>query len=59
LRLADPSSVYAEDLRTTFSVKISIFPLDDVGVGVTPAAHFIVIADPLMVNVVGIYPVEP
>ena len=42
-----------------FSVKISIFPLDEVGVGDTPAAHFIVIADPLIVNVVGIYPVEP
>jgi hypothetical protein len=59
LRLAEPNRVYAEALRTIFSVKISIFPLDDVGVGATPPAHFMVIAEPLIVNVVGMYPVEP
>jgi hypothetical protein len=54
LRLAEPNRVYAEALRTIFRVKISIFPLDDVGVGAVPPAHFIVIAEPLIVNVVGI-----
>jgi hypothetical protein len=38
---------------------MSILPEEDVAVGVAPAAHFIVTPEPLIVNVVGIYPVEP
>ena len=59
MRLADPNKVYVEDLRTKVNVNMSIFPELDVGTGVTPAAHFMVIADPLIVNVDGIYPVDP
>jgi hypothetical protein len=59
LRLAEPNKVYAEDLRTKVNENMSIFPEEEVGAGVTPAAHFIVTALPLIVNVDGIYPVEP
>ena len=48
-----------EALRTKVNVNTSIFPLDEVGVGVNPAAHFIVTPLPLIVNVLGRYPVEP
>ena len=46
--------MYVEDLRTKVNVKISIFPEEEVAIGVAPAAHFIVIAEPLIVKVEGI-----
>jgi hypothetical protein len=59
LRLADTRDSYAPPLRIIVKENISNFPLDDVGVGVTPPAHLIVTPDPLIFNVPGIYPVAP
>jgi hypothetical protein len=62
LRLADPRTVNEDDLRTTTNVKISIFPLDEVGVGAVLPAHLkLAGADPLIKKLpdAGIKPVDP
>ena len=46
--------MYAEALRTNVKLNMSIFPELEVAVGVSPAAHFMVTALPLIVKDVGI-----